>query len=337
MTPRLPLLLLGLIGCSSPPPEPRSDHGTLLFADNAVWAVQHDDPLSRTVQGVEIYAAPTQSAAAGSHVDLWIDRDDTHWGQITRFEITGTDPLPPNHINGGSALTGIVVRAEATKLLIDHEPIPEVMPGMVMPFVASRADTAGLLPGDRVTGRIVASNYGYVITGIQTIGSVDVSGAPQGTPLELGDALPAFTLDGHNGQPVLIGTGQSHPTVLAFVYTTCPDPQFCPATVAKLQAIQAAMPGSARIVAITIDPATDTVPALAAYAELAGAVAPQWLFARPTPAQLHTLAVAAGLTVSHRSGRIAHSTRVLVLNATGALVARFDDNDFRTEDVTQHL
>lgn len=329
------LLLALLVGCSPGAADVRDDHGTLLMATGTQWVVQHDDPLSRTVQGSEVYVNSDVSAPAGSHVDLWISRDATEMGSITKSRVIGAQSLPVNHINGGSVVVGTVVRAEPTKLLLDHEPIPDVMPAMVMPFIAARSDTAALTPGDRVTGRIIATAYGYAIADLDVIGSVDVSGAPQGDPLAIGEVLASVTLDGHDGQPVVLGAEQEHPTVVAFVYTTCPDPNYCPATVAKLQALLPVLPDDARIVAVTIDPATDTVPVLAEYAELVGAEAPRWTFARPSPAQLHTLAVAAGLTVSHRSGRIAHSTRVLVLDAEGALTVRFDDNAFRRDEAIE--
>ncbi len=327
------LLLVVLAACN----EPRTDHGTLLLATGTQWVVQHDDPLSRVVQGTEVYAYTDTTIVAGSHVDLWLDRDNDGFGTIRRTSVTGTDPLVPNHIDGGAPVVGTVIRTEPSKLLVDHEPIPDVMPGMVMPFIAGRADIMRLTPGDRVTGTMTSSAYGYVLADIDIIGSVDVEGAPQGDPLELGAALSRFELAGHTGEPVIIGVGQRGPTVVAFVYTTCPDPNYCPATVAKLQAVLGNLTGTQQLVAVTIDPATDTVAVLAEYANLVGAEAPQWTFARPEPAQLHSLAVAAGLTVSHRSGRIAHSTRLLVLDADGQLVRRFDDNNFAPMDVTEGL
>jgi cytochrome oxidase Cu insertion factor (SCO1/SenC/PrrC family) len=289
------------------------------------------------VQGTEVYASTDVSIDAGSHVDLWIDRDNDGFGTIRRSSVTGNDPLPPNHISGGAPVVGTVIRTEPSKLLVDHEPIPDVMPGMVMPFIAGRADTTQLTPGDRITGTLIPSVYGYVLADIDVIGSVDVEGAPQGDPLQVGAVLSRFELAGHHGEPVVVGEGQRGPTVLAFVYTTCPDPNYCPATVAKLQGVHSSLTGTQQLVAVTIDPATDTVAVLAEYAALVGAEAPTWTFVRPEPAQLHSLAVAAGLTVSHRSGRIAHSTRLLVLDADGHLVRRFDDNNFALSDVTEGL
>lgn len=327
------LLLVALTACS----EPRSDHGTLLLATGTQWVVQHDDPLSRMVQGTEIYASTDTTTTVGSHVDLWVDRDSDGFGTVRRSSVTGSDPVAPNHIDGGAPVVGTVIRTEPSKLLVDHEPIPDVMPGMVMPFIVGRADTTRLTPGDRITGTMIPSAYGYALADIDVIGSVDVEGAPQAAPLAVGAVLSRFELAAHTGESVIIGEGQRGPTVVAFVYTTCPDPNYCPATVAKLQGLLSTLTGSQQLVAVTIDPATDTVAVLAEYANLVGAESPKWTFARPEPAQLHSLAVAAGLTVSHRSGRIAHSTRLLVLDADGQLVRRFDDNNFALTDVTEGL
>ncbi|MFT6146388.1 MAG: protein SCO1/2 [Myxococcota bacterium] len=309
----------------------------MLLATGTQWVVQHDDPLSRVVQETEVYTNTDTTVVVGSHVDLWIDRDTNGFGTVRSSSVTGEDALPANHIDGGAPIVGTVIRTEPSKLLVDHEPIPDVMPGMVMPFIAGLGDIAGLTPGDRITGIMTPSTYGYALADIHVIGSVDVEGAPQGDPLETGSVLPGFELAGHNGESIIIGEGQRGPTVVAFVYTTCPDPNYCPATVAKLLGVLSSLTESQQMVAVTIDPATDTVAVLADYARLVGAEAPQWTFARPEPAQLHSLAVAAGLTVSHRSGRIAHSTRLLVLDADGRLVRRFDDNNFALTDVTDAL
>lgn len=336
-------VLLALLGACSTPAPPRSDHGTLLYADADEWVVQHDDPLYRTVQGVEVYRAPPvapDDLQPGSHVDLWIDRVPENPGLIQRAAVTGHDALPPNHIDGGSPLRGVVVRADATKLLVDHEPIEGVMPAMVMPFVASSDATKTVRSGDTLTGRIVASAYGYALVDVEKDASAPVLAEPvaaQAEPLAVGELLGPHHLDGHDGSELLVGSGQGASTVLAFVYTTCPDPAFCPATVTRLQGLQRELPDGARIVAVTIDPEHDTVDVLRDYAGLSGAAAGQWWFARPSPTELHTLAVAAGLTVSVRSGRISHSTRLLVLDAQGHLVARYDDNDFPQQQVLDQL
>ena len=57
------------------------------------------------------------------------------------------------------------------------------------------------------------------------------------------------------------GDSPQAPTAVAFVYTRCPVPQACPATVARLGALQERLRGKlARILAVTIDPDHDTVP-----------------------------------------------------------------------------
>ena len=50
---RLPALIAGLAACAGPPP---TTHGTVVFVDDAVLVVQHDDTRGRVVPGVEHYA-----------------------------------------------------------------------------------------------------------------------------------------------------------------------------------------------------------------------------------------------------------------------------------------
>ncbi|HEX6122087.1 MAG TPA: SCO family protein [Ktedonobacterales bacterium] len=70
---------------------------------------------------------------------------------------------------------------------------------------------------------------------------------------------PGFQLSDQNGKRVSLGDLRGHPTVLAFLYTHCPDE--CPLTAEKLHTA-AGMLGSqaseVRWVAISVDPVGDT-------------------------------------------------------------------------------
>lgn len=331
LAPALPLLA----ACGAPPAD---DLGLVLYADADELVLQHDALRgARLAPDVELYAHDGLVAEPGQLVDAWVRREADGAGTLTRLVPTGSGPLPPRHRAGGWPLTGLVVRADATALLVDHDPIDGLMPAMVMPFDVARAVAAELRPGDRIAARVVVSAYGYVLVDVERTGRDDVAGAEAEAPLAPGEPLPRFDLADAAGGTVAVGAGQGRPTLLAFLYTTCPDPSYCPATVARLRALQPELPGDARIVAVTIDPEVDTAEVLAAYAVQVGADPARWRFARPEPVQLHPLATAAGLTVSVRSGRISHSTRLLALDAEGRLVARFDDNDFAAADALRAL
>ncbi len=143
-----------------------------------------------------------------------------------------------------------------------------------------------------------------------------------------------------DGTTRVVGAGQDSPTLLTFLYTTCPQPAFCPAIAARLQGLQSALePGEATLLAITIDPDGDTPEVLRAYGERVGADPAIWRFGRLDPEALTDLAARAALTVDTVTGgtEILHSIRILVLDAEGRLVERYDDARFPAERVLQQL
>jgi protein SCO1/2 len=150
--------------------------------------------------------------------------------------------------------------------------------------------------------------------------------------------MPAVTLPTHDGETVVLGPEQTDRVALTFVYTRCPEPAFCPAMFARLQALDAALadePGI-RLVAVTLDPDHDTPEVLAAHAATLGL---SDRFALVRAPDLEALAMRAGLPVVRNEGSwdIAHGLRLLVLDRGGRLVERYDDARFPLERVASQL
>jgi protein SCO1 len=78
--------------------------------------------------------------------------------------------------------------------------------------------------------------------------------------------LPAFTLDGADGQPVDADTLRGRWTLLFIGFTHCPD--VCPTTLAQLAAAerQLTRPERARILFVSVDPERDSAARTAEYA-----------------------------------------------------------------------
>lgn len=328
-----------LVACGTDAPEPTTD-GTLLHVDEHGLIVQHDDVVDRVVPGTEWYARSDDldvtGLEPGDHVDLWLEGAEGTRSAM-RVRETGTDQLPERFRPEGWPLQGTVVRRDGSRVTVDHEAIDGLMDAMVMPFSAPAPVAAALEPGDVVRAKVVATDHGFWLVDIDETGHVDATLSAEVEPLEIGGVLPRTQLPAARGEAVVIGEGQPVPSVITFLYTTCPDPAFCPALVARLQPLQAAIEGEARIVAVTIDPEHDTEQVLRSYAEQVAADPETWRFARPSPAHLHRLALLAGLTVSVRSGRITHGLRLLVLDDQGRLVERYDDNAWPLERVVTQL
>lgn len=104
-----------------------------------------------------------------------------------------------------------------------------------------------------------------------------LSGKGQGDPTALIDAgiillpqsrqLPAVTMTGQEGQPVLVNELKGKWSLLFFGYTFCPD--ICPTTLAQLRQIKSELPKEAvdklQVILVSVDPHRDTPAQLKQY------------------------------------------------------------------------
>lgn len=227
----------------------------------------------------------------------------------------------------------------STEIVVDHKAIPGLMDAMIMPFRAHDAQVFdGVHKGDRIVARLMVEDGGMFMERVRVTGQ----GAPPavvdaGAPLHAGDTLDRVEVPVTGGGTWTLGAGQGAPTALGFVFTTCPNPEFCPATITRMQGLQQAAPAGSRIMLVTIDPKGDTAPVLQAYADKVGAKPEVWRFGRVEADALQALAARAALTIDASSGAIVHATRLLVLDGQGKLIERYDDNRWPLDRVVSQL
>jgi protein SCO1/2 len=248
---------------------------------------------------------------------------------------------------------GTVVEIGPDEVTLDHEPVPGLMGAMVMPFpVADKAMLEGLEPGDKVIARYELSESSGKLIQVRVVGHGPVPTAPTPAtpeglvPVRVGERLAPRHLVLQDGSSLVLGPEQTERVALTFIYTRCPQPEFCPAMITRLQQLQAALGEPAdpvRIVAVTLDPAYDTPEILSAFAAQVGA-GPRWQFAQAAEGELDGLAMLAGLPVmpdpSAEPGavpKIGHGLRLLVLDRGGLLIERYDDARFPTDRVVAQL
>lgn len=243
---------------------------------------------------------------------------------------------PPTYIVEG------VVREvpKPTEILVEHEAIAGLMDAMMMPFEvdAGAAGGAALRPGDTIFARLQVDGSHWHLTKIRVTGHDPSKEAPDtSAAVRAGSRFPGFDLPVGGNETWRVGEGQEKPTVLTFLFTTCPKPEYCPATTRRLQELQARVRGKAHLVAVTIDPAHDTPEVLARYAAAVGAEPDTWRFVSADPATSAALALSSDLIVSTDSGQIEHEPRFVVLDAKGRLVERYDDNRFPLDRLVEQL
>ncbi|HTS46394.1 MAG TPA: SCO family protein [Bryobacteraceae bacterium] len=125
--------------------------------------------------------------------------------------------------------------------------------------------------------------------------------------------VPEFHLTAQDGQPFDSKVLTGKIWVADFIYTTCPGP--CPRMTSQMHEVQNATGQLAdvKLVSFTVDPARDTPPVLAGYAQAHGATAGRWYFLTgPVPA-LQTLDRDV-FKLGNLDASLQHSTRFVLVD-----------------------
>jgi protein SCO1/2 len=113
--------------------------------------------------------------------------------------------------------------------------------------------------------------------------------------------------------------------LMTMFYTSCT--MVCPMTVDTMKATRKAVEEPARdkldLLAVSFDPARDSVAALHQYAEKRQLDAPHWTLARAEPQDVRALSALLGLQYRQLpDGDFNHSTELILLDPDGRIIAR---------------
>ena len=126
--------------------------------------------------------------------------------------------------------------------------------------------------------------------------------------------VPNFSLTDQNGQQFNSAAALGKNVWVAdFVFTNCPGP--CPRMSSQMHQVQAALadqPG-VRFVSFTVDPARDTPPVLAAYAQHFEATPGKWFFLTGSSPDLNRMSRGVFM-LGDVDGSLQHSTRFALID-----------------------
>jgi protein SCO1/2 len=246
----------------------------------------------------------------------------------------------------------LAVDVEQQQLTVRHEDIPGLMPGMTMSFpVASAELLEGREPGELIVATLEVSDS---LGRLTTIARTGIAPLPDDDPLatlaagrlDIGDAVPdtAF-IDQHDDRRSLAEWKGTH-TLLTFIYTQCPLPNFCPlmdqnfSTIQRAVAEDAALRGRVRLISISFDPEHDTPDVLAAHAERRRADPAVWTFLTGDRVTIDRFAARFGVGVIRDPAdpsTITHNLRTALVGPDLRLLAIYDGNDWTPGDVLADL
>jgi protein SCO1/2 len=171
--------------------------------------------------------------------------------------------------------------------------------------------------GGRVAGGAAA--LGFVTASLLLVLGGEVRGGPPTAappvPMREGRLVPRIVLQDHRGRPFDLGEPKGRPVALTFVYGDCHAA--CPLLVATLEAARARVGERAVFAAVTLDPRTDDVAALAAHAARWG-LGESWHLLTGEPALIDELRHFWTVrTVRQADGSIGHDNVLVLIDGRG--------------------
>jgi protein SCO1 len=241
-------------------------------------------------------------------------------------------------------LTGqvLAINADYSALTIKHGDIPDYMPAMIMTYtVATKALLDGRKPGELITGTLEVGDGGPKLIAITHTGEAPLPpdnevGMAAGL-LEVGEIVPDVALIDQNDQRKSFNDWRGSLTLITFIYTRCPLPDFCPLMDQNFAALQRAaakdpkLAGHVKLLSISFDPEFDTPAVLAAHAARLKADPAVWTFATADRVTIDRLAGKFGVNVVRTpadAAQITHTLRTTLIDGDGRIVKFYTGNDW---------
>jgi len=244
------------------------------------------------------------------------------------------------------------IRPATKEVLVQHEDIPGFMPAMTMPYsVKDESLLADKQPGDLITATLVVSETEAHLSQISKTGHAPVESttSPAVTAagiLKPGEAVPDTPLIDEDGAARPLSSLKGHRVALTFIYTRCPQPDFCPLMDRNFAAVQADVlktPALAdvRLVSISFDPASDTPAVLKAHARTLGANPAVWHFVTASMDDIAAFAAQFAVTAAVDNpgtpNVLVHNLSTAVIDAQGTLVKIRPGNSWTPADLIADL
>jgi protein SCO1/2 len=244
----------------------------------------------------------------------------------------------------------LAVHPERQEVTIKHEDIPQFMPAMTMTYpVATKELFEARTPGEVVSATLEVVNSTGRLVAITRTGMAPLpagaDGMPAATVLVEGDEVPdaAFVDQADRRRSFAEWTGTA--TLVTFIYTNCPLPNFCPlmdqnfSTIQRAAAEDAALAGRVRLVSISLDPERDTPAVLAAHAAQRKADPAVWTFLTGDRVTIDRFAARFGVGAVRdtNSTEISHNLRTALLSPDRRVVKFYAGSDWTPGTVLADL
>jgi protein SCO1/2 len=245
----------------------------------------------------------------------------------------------------------LAIKPDTGEVLVKHEEIPGFMMAMTMPYkVADAKLLTDRQPGDLIAATLVVGRTEAHLSQIAKTGHAPVEDASgpaitASSMLQAGDAVPGTTLVDENNTARPLTSLKGHRVAVTFMYTRCPQPDFCPLMDRHFTVLQREIkntPGlrDVRLVSISFDPANDTPVVLKAHAKTLQADPAVWHFVTTSKEDLKPFAAKFGVTAEPSDegpSVITHNLSTAVIDPDGKLVKIRPGNNWTPADLIADL
>lgn len=246
----------------------------------------------------------------------------------------------------------VSVDREKQEVTIDHEEVKGLMPGMIMPFKLKDTWPLGqMAAGDQITAALVVDGTKIWLEDVVIIQEgplTPTAAGEEATQARPGDEVPNYGLVNQDNKLIKINEYRGKALVLTFIYTRCPDPQFCTLMSSNFQQLeqelqkQPALHDKTHLLSISFDPAFDTPAVLRSYgAAYTGRYSDEkfdhWEFAGGSADQVKGIAQYFGLRYYQNTDQIIHGLRTAIIAPDGKIFKVYEGNEWKPEELMTEL
>jgi protein SCO1/2 len=124
--------------------------------------------------------------------------------------------------------------------------------------------------------------------------------------------------------------------ILNFIYTRCPVASMCPASTAKMMALQAAVKKAGipnvELVSITLDPEYDTPSVLKSYAKVRSIDTSNFTFLTGPEGEVRNLLLSFGVLAEKKDNLLKHTLATVLIDETGVIRYRAEGSGWTSEE-----
>src|SRR5918911_880794 len=247
-------------------------------------------------------------------------------------------------------LKGTVVSVEKEKqsAVISHEEIQGYMEAMTMSYTIKDTWALDVMkPGDEVQATLVVTDDTAWLEDVRVIQRSATTGTPtvKGSSLpKPSDAVPDFRLINQDGKSVHLGQYRGKALLVTFIYTRCPQPEYCSLMSANFAEIDRELKkdsdlyNKTHLVSISFDPAYDTPKVLRSYGASATGnydkeTFAHWEFTTGDAGEVKKMAEFFGFTYLPDKDQFVHSLQTALIGPDGKLIKLYSGNEWKPSEV----